>query len=472
MSRSGLQRHRLPGGQWSANAVAFNADGSQVATADSDGNVRVYDVATRKVLMTLGAGEADDATSVAFSPAGKLIVAGYLSGMARVFDPATRLQLTQLAGSGSRIEASRFSANGSEVVTASDDGTLRVWHARPRELRAEFASLSSNGAPSPVLGAQYLPDGRIVSLEEPGQLRVFTAGGALQTVISPPGTTVHSVTWNHAGTEIVTYNSDGTVDVWHAEGAKFTQVPLSSPIHLTGPASNVNMSPDGSRITIVTTGRHHYNKIEVWSARSGRMLQSLDAANSVSVVTFSPNGQQILAGDYHGQVEVWSAASGKRIRILGKSRSQINDLEFNDRGSKFVTASISGVVTVWSALDDRPALRPINACPSPTTASFNANGSEIVVACGNGTAPVFSAVTGQQLTVVPAANVGPVVSAGFSPDGKNIIIAIDATGTGGMQIWNAELANASAQALQRIAAQRITRGFTSAERQIYLAGTG
>jgi WD40 repeat protein len=458
-----VQRYWLPSGRWLANAAAFNADGSQVATADSDGNVRVYDVATRKVLMTLGAGEAD-ATSVAFSPAGKLIVAGYASGMARVFDPATRLQLTQLVGSRSRIEASRFSANGSEVVTASDDGTLRVWHSRPSELRADFASLSSRGAPSPVLGAQYLPDGRIISLEKSGHLRVFNAQGALQTSINPPGTLVDSASWDRAGTEIVTYNSDGTVDLWHALGAKFTQVPLSSPIYLTAPASDVGISPDGSRVTIVTTDAY---TIEVRSARTGQMLRSLHAANSVSVVTFSPNGQQILAGDYNGQVEVWSAARGKRIRILGKPGPAINDLKFNNSGSKFVTASASGVVTVWSARDDRPALVSINACPSPTTASFNASGSEIVIACGNGTAPVFSAVTGQQLTVVPAANVGPVGSAGFSPDGKNIIIAIDGKGTGGMQIWNAQLANASAQALQRIAAQRVTRSLTPAERQEY-----
>jgi WD40 repeat protein len=470
ITSSGLQRHRLPNGQWFANAAAFNSHGNQIATADSDGNVRVYNVATRKLLMTLGAGEAD-ATSVAFSPAGKkLIVAGYSSGMARVFDPATRLQLTQLVGSGGLIEASRFSARGNEVVTASDDGTLRVWHASPIELRADFPSLSSGGAPSPVFAAQYMPDGRIVSLEESGHLRVFNAQGKLQSNINPPGTLVDSAAWNHASTEIVTVNSDRTVDVWHADGAKFTQVPLSSPIHLTATASDLGISPDGSRITIVTTG--DYYTIQVRSARSGRLLQSLHAANSVSGVTFSPNGQQILAGDYNGQVEVWSAASGKRIRILGKRGPGINNLVFNNSGSKFVTASASGVITVWSARDHRPALPPINACSSPTMASFNANGSEIVVACGNGTAPVFSAVTGQQLTVVPAANVGPIGSAGFSPDGKSIIIAIDAKGTGGMQIWNTELANASAHALQRIAAQRITGSLTPAERQTYLAGTG
>ena len=51
------------------NDAEFSPDGSQVATADGDGKVRVYDAATGKAVMTLDAGEAE-ATSVAFSPDG------------------------------------------------------------------------------------------------------------------------------------------------------------------------------------------------------------------------------------------------------------------------------------------------------------------------------------------------------------------------------------------------------------------
>ena len=73
-------------GDWGA---AFSPDGSQVATADGDGKVRVYNVATGTPVMTLDAGDAE-ATSVAFSPDGSKIAAGYSSGMTRVWEVSTR----------------------------------------------------------------------------------------------------------------------------------------------------------------------------------------------------------------------------------------------------------------------------------------------------------------------------------------------------------------------------------------------
>jgi WD40 repeat protein len=84
VSGSGKPRQqRLPQGLWPTNDAAFSPDGSEVVTADDDGKVRVYDLATSKAVMTLDAGEAS-AWSVAFSPHGKRIVAGYSSGRARL----------------------------------------------------------------------------------------------------------------------------------------------------------------------------------------------------------------------------------------------------------------------------------------------------------------------------------------------------------------------------------------------------
>jgi WD40 repeat protein len=202
-------------------------DGSEVVIADDDGKVRVYDLATSKAVMTLDAGEAS-AWSVAFSPHGKRIVAGYSSGRARVWDVSTRLQLTLVAGSASGVTGAQFNADGSEVVTASDDGTVRVWHSQPRELRTEFASSSSGGTPNPVGGARYISSSRILTLDGSGRLSVFTASGEQQAVINP-GTAVGSVAWNRAGTEIVTADSDGTVDLWHAIGSNTPRSPSPHP---------------------------------------------------------------------------------------------------------------------------------------------------------------------------------------------------------------------------------------------------
>ena len=446
--------------------AAFSPDGSQVATADGDGKVRAYSVATGNTVMTLDAGDAD-ATSVAFSPDGSQIAAGYSSGMARVWNVSSRLQLTQLAGHTARVEAVRFSPDSREVVTVSDDGTVRVWYSRPRELQAEFASSYANGVPNTVGGAAYVSANRIIVLDASGKMYVFTPNGAQRAVISPPGgAAVDQAAWDTAGTHIVTPYSDGTVNVWHAVNPDYTHMGLSSTIHVNN-VLDAAMSPDGSRFTLVTSD--NYYEVQVRSAQTGQLMKTLDATNSISIVAFSPTGRQILAGDYNGQVEAWNAATG-HLRLLGKPGPSINDVEFNQSGSEFVTASQGGTVTVWAAPADRPVMS-FNACPSPNTASPSPDGSKIVVACEDGTALVFDA-TGRLLTVLSATTGGTVSSAGFSLDGKSIITVVDAKGTGAVQVWNAELANPSPSVIAGIANQRITRQLTQAERATYLVGIG
>ena len=463
------------------NDADFSRDGSEVVTANGAGTVSVYDLATSKEVMTLNAGDAE-ASSAAFSPDGKLIVAGYQSGTARVWDASTGLQLTLLAGNASKVEMARFSADGREVVTASDDGTIRVWEAKPRELHTAFASSFSGGTPNlpePAYAAEYSPDGgRILTVDSSGHAQVFTTSGTPvysngQPVVINPGIAadVKSAQFNRAGTEIVTADSDGTVDLWHATGSNYTQIHLPSPIHLNGPALYADFSPDGSRIAIVTND----HTAQIRSTQTGQLQWTLNPRHNfpLSVAVFSPDGREILTGDDNGQVEVWDASTGHEMGALGVPGPRINDVNFNSSG-EIVTASDDGVVTIWTARDDRRLLS-INACPAPSTASFSPDGSKIVVACADGSAPVFDAATGQQMTVLQAANAGIVKSAAFSPDGKSIVTAFGADGadgyaTGGVRIWSSELATSSLTRLIGLAEQRITRTLTPAERQDYLVG--
>jgi WD40 repeat protein len=458
-----------PAGTADADA-RFSPDGRQVVTADGDGKVRVYSAATGKTVMTLDAGDAD-ATSVAFSPDGSLIAAGYSSGMTRVWEVSTRVQLMQLAGNAGRVHAVRFSPDGSKVVTASDDGTVRVWYARPRELQAKFAGSYANGVPNRLLGAQYISRDRIVALDDAGDdagnLNVFTPGGTRLARINSAGTRVHKFAVDNAGTQIVTADSDGTVRVWHAGDADYTRMTPSSPaVQVTG-VRGVAMSADGSHFTLLTSGNYH--QVQVRSAQTGQLMKTLHAANPLTpAVAFSPDGRQIVAGDYVGQVEKWDAATG-HLRLLGTGGPWISDVEFNKSGSEFVAVSGGGTVTVWAAPADW-RLSSFQACPSPNAASPSPDGSKIVVACGDGSALVFDAATGQQLTTLPATSTGAASSVGFSPDGKSIITAVNAEGTGAVQVWNAELANPSISVIERIANGRTTRQLGPAERSTYLAG--
>jgi WD40 repeat protein len=369
-----------------------------------------------------------------------------------------------LAGSASGVLEARFSADSNEVVTANNDGTIRVWYSRPRELRADFTDTVTGGGPNPVGLVTYLSQDRILSLDNAGHLYVSTADG-VQTTVIPAGGTVTAVGWNRAGTEVLSAQSDGTVDLWQGTGTTLTRVSLPSLGRLSGQPMDIELSPDGSRIMIVTSDDY---TIELRDGHTGKLLRSLTTKNPVALGAFTPSGQ-ILAGDSTGQVEVWDADGGHH-RVLGNPGPSITDIESNRTGSAFVTVSAAGIVKVWATGNDRPQ-RPIDVCPNPNQASFSPDGMEIVIACGGGSVQVFDAAAGQILTEFQATEAGNVTGAAFSPDGKSIVTSVDDDSTGCVQTWNAELTTTSVEKLEQITEQRIP-ALTQAQLQTYLTSPG
>jgi WD40 repeat protein len=66
-------------------------------------------------------------TAVAFSPNGSLVVTASGDGTARLWEPASGRPVAVLKGHGKEITSAAFSPDGSRVVTASTDNTARVW---------------------------------------------------------------------------------------------------------------------------------------------------------------------------------------------------------------------------------------------------------------------------------------------------------------------------------------------------------
>src|SRR6516164_7303877 len=69
--------------------------------------------------------------SANFSKDGKRIVTASEDGTARVWDVATGVNFSVLSGHTGHVFTAEFSRNDDHIVTASDDGTARVWKISP-----------------------------------------------------------------------------------------------------------------------------------------------------------------------------------------------------------------------------------------------------------------------------------------------------------------------------------------------------
>jgi hypothetical protein len=132
-------------------------------------------------------------------------------GTARVWDAATGNPLGLPLKHEQPVRTAAFSPDGERVVTASDDGTARVWDA---------ATGNPLGLPlkheQPVRTAAFSPDGaRVVTASDDGTARVWDAatGNPLDVPLKHEQP-VRAAAFSHDGARVVTASEDGTARVY------------------------------------------------------------------------------------------------------------------------------------------------------------------------------------------------------------------------------------------------------------------
>jgi WD40 repeat protein len=93
--------------------------------------------------------------TAAFSADGSHIVSGSDDKTLKIWDLETG-QATTLSGHGGPIHSAAFSPDGRYVVSASEDGTLRLWHWKMKQ----FWTLEEHS--DPIYVADFSADGRFV----------------------------------------------------------------------------------------------------------------------------------------------------------------------------------------------------------------------------------------------------------------------------------------------------------------------
>jgi WD40 repeat protein len=105
----------------------------------------------------------------AFSPDGKRVVTASSDGSARVWDANSGANLVALTGHTARVSSAEFSPDGRRVLTSSVDGTARLWDLVANR---QLALLKTHT--NWVNQAKLSPDGkRVVTASEDGTARVW-----------------------------------------------------------------------------------------------------------------------------------------------------------------------------------------------------------------------------------------------------------------------------------------------------------
>lgn len=201
-------------------AVAFSPDGKLLATASSDGLVRLLDPEKESVLHKFE-GHKGTVLTLAFAPGGKLLASAGEDGSVRLWSPGDGKQVAQLektidkklAGHTAPVQALAFSPDGKGLVSASADQTIKRWDVEGKVLVSTL-----RGHNGPVLAVAFSPRGEaIVSAGRDGTVKLWDLRQAAErfTFADHKGP-VRGVGFSSNRRLLVTAGHDGTVRLYHA----------------------------------------------------------------------------------------------------------------------------------------------------------------------------------------------------------------------------------------------------------------
>ncbi|MEM9536073.1 MAG: AAA-like domain-containing protein [Cyanobacteria bacterium P01_E01_bin.45] len=432
-------------------AVSFSPDGETIVTASSSGVIQTWSLRGEPGLSIRA--DSGSIHAVQFSRSGDALVATVLDRV-KVWT-LDGVLLTELEGHSNRVSSLDISPDNTQIVTASDDATLRLWDIDGMPI-AEF-----NGHRNSVLSVVFSPDGEtIASASTDRTVRLWSLNGNPLAVFRGHQDWVRDVDFSPNGQLLVSASEDQTVRVWNLQpqGPTQTMSHSNSVLGLTylpddsgiltassdgvvrlwgldgdkldewaghqGPIWDIAVSSSGEYLATASSDR----TARVWH-RSGRLLAELEGHNAeVYGVSIAPNEEYVATASRNGVVRLWTL-QGRAVQAFEAHQNAVWGLAFSPDSQTIASASADRNVRVWG-LDGTQLAEMSNHQGRVWKVTFSPDGDRLASVSDDGTARLWDRA-GNQLTQYEG-HLGAVRDVQFSGDGRLLATASE---DGTARIW-------------------------------------
>lgn len=323
--KSTLENRRI-----SVNPIAWSPDGTRLALGCSEQKVLIWDRATDQLVPS--AHKSGPMYSIAWSPDGSLFASGSSFGTILVWDGAiSRIVSTTCTSylmfpnpvparggvcsrhnmhlTSSSINTISWLADGSQLVSGSSDGAIRIWDPVTSQCLSALDGHRYHSINSIVCS----PDGnRLALLSESTKitiLDVFTG----QTISSLEGHGHNSIFWSEDGEKLVSGSEDNIVRIWDTKSIQ---------------------------------------KASMYTEKSDPLMNMHTEKGDplVNIISWSPDGDLFAAGCSDRTVRVWDPVTGQCVSIRGGPQSgSIDSIMWSTDGRRIASVSDEGFskIYVW-----------------------------------------------------------------------------------------------------------------------------
>jgi WD40 repeat protein len=403
--------------------LALSGDRKRLATADSDGAIKVWDTVSGKETFTYRGHtviyRGNPVGCLSWSPDAQQLASAGNDATARIWDATRGLEARTFAPAKEPRVSLAFSKDGRRLVTGGYE-----------TLPSALGRLGGGGTSGAIIVSDAASEKALLTLKAPG--RPFRPGpvGEYQVVFSPDGT------------RIASGNTNGTITLWDATSGR----ELSTFGDHVGPIGGLAFSPDGTRIVAGDKGQSetdfsgggistsHVAKpgaVKMWDTATGRTLFTLagDTNGLQSVkVAFSPDGKHVAVGNMGWQLVLFDAATGQGLRTFKGHSLMLTGVAFSPDGRRLASGSWDQTARLW----DVESGNEIHAFRGHRgfvwDVSFSPDSRRLATVSNDGTVKIWDTASGQEVLSLTGGN----YRVAFSPTGDRIA----ALGQGIVHVWD------------------------------------
>lgn len=237
-----------------------------------------------------------------------------------------------------------FSSDGKTAAVTTDQTSISFFDVVSNTL------MSSIEIPEMVYDAAFSPDGRIIAIalfDEIAATLWDVPGGDIITRLSGFETA--------APVYDISFSSDGNSLIWHARGSVQMQDITTAQM---GPAfehedfvSAIAASPDGSMLATSAAGildDSFAPLVIIWETTSGLEGMVLNTDSMANNLVFSPDNS-LLAGAVLNSLILWDVESGDEVFFEEIAAESISSVSFSPDGSILAVTATDNSIQLWQA---------------------------------------------------------------------------------------------------------------------------
>lgn len=285
-------------------------------------------------------GDDSSVRRVAFLPDGDRVITASEDGTIRLWDIHTASEVRVPTGHVGRVLALAVSRDGKNLLTGGEDSTVRVQNLETGDESQQFP-----GDGAAVTGVAFCDErDRIVSTTSVGE------AGTVRIWDTKTGNVVRRFETN-APLWFPVFSSDGRRLVASSGGKRFRVWNLDTGEQLQifeGHTDRIRCVAISSDLRFAVSGSDD-KTVRIWDIETARQLHCLRAhQGAVLAIAISPDGRRLLSGSVDNSVRLWDFQTGRQICILTGHTDPVRSVFFSLDNRRAVSGSDDHTARLWA----------------------------------------------------------------------------------------------------------------------------